>query len=181
MKRKRVYLVNTWIQIEWSVWDDHLCLQPVLSSSCFCMFLLPITPGKDRGPHLHWSEFWLFLISLNLVSFSVEDEGVFKPCCTDIACSSGKELSRAGVEATERVTQGRSGGAKGKSDFWKKSEGRRPLINKISGFEWLGFCMSNFHYQNFSGGKETGLWKQNPLGVSADYLKVKSIRTNFGM
>lgn len=59
----------------------------------------------------------------------------FKPCCIDIPCSSGKELSRAEVEATERVTQGRSGGPKGKSDFWKKTEGRRPLISKTSGFE----------------------------------------------
>lgn len=145
--------------------------------------LLPITPGKDRAPHLHWlgsadQSFDCFSSNWTLWALVWKIKAFFKPCCTDIPCSSAKELSRAEVEA---VTQGRSGGAKGKSDFWKKFEGRRPLINEMSGFEWLGFCMSNFHYQNFREGKETGQWKPNPLGVSVDYLKVKSIRTNFRM
>lgn len=70
-------------------------------------------------------------------------------------CSSGKGIA-AEVEATETVTQGRSGGAKGKTDFWKKFEGRRTLINKTSGFGCFGFCMSSFHYKNSVGTRKPG-------------------------
>lgn len=70
---------------------------------------------------------------------------------------------RAEVEVTETVTQGRSGGAKGKTDFWKKSVGMRPLISKTSGFGCSRFCMSNFHYQNFNGGLGNGALETKPL------------------
>lgn len=147
------------------------------------VFTWPITPGKDRGPHLHWLDsadqsFDCFSSNWTLWGLVWKIKVFFEPCCTDRPWSSGKELSRAEVEAAETVAQG---GAKGKSDFWKKSKGRRPLINKISGFEWPGVLHVNFPLPEFQGGKETGQWKQNPLGVSVDCLKVKSIRTNFRM
>lgn len=85
----------------------------------------------------------------------------FQFCYIDIPLLFWQMCCRAEVEVTETVTQGRSGGAKGKTDFRKKSVGMRPLISKTSGFGCSRFCMSNF--QNFSGGLGNWALETKPL------------------